>query len=131
MVSAAETREVLKAFQRAVETGDVQGLLDILAPDVVLLSDGGGVKQAVLRPIAGAGKVSRLLASGLGRVAAAVSLWPAQVNGHPALILRLDGEIDTVIAARIDDGLITGIYAVRDPEKLSHVDQETAVSRCL
>ena len=48
--SAAETRDALDAFQRAVETGDLQGLLDMLAPDVVLLGDGGGVKQAVLRP---------------------------------------------------------------------------------
>ena len=129
VVSPAETRGALEAFQRAVETGDVQGLLDILAPDVVLLGDGGGVKQAVLRPVVGADKVARLLAAGLGRIPAAVSLQPAQVNGHPALILRFDGEIDTVIAVRIDDGLITGLYAVRNPEKLSHVERETAVSR--
>src|SRR3954447_17375602 len=48
LVSAAETRDVLASFQRAVETGDLQGLLDMLAPDVVLMGDGGGVKQAVL-----------------------------------------------------------------------------------
>ena len=48
VVSAAETRDALEAFQRAAETGDLQSLLDILAPDVVLLGDGGGVKQAVL-----------------------------------------------------------------------------------
>ena len=51
------------AFQRAVETGDLQGLLDVLAPDVVLLGDGGGIKQAVLRPVVGADKVARLLSS--------------------------------------------------------------------
>src|SRR6266480_655466 len=56
---------LLEAFQRAAETGDLQSLLDILAPDVVALSDGGGVKQAVLRPIVGATKVARLLATGL------------------------------------------------------------------
>src|SRR3954468_11355293 len=56
VVSAAETRDALEAFQRAVQTGDLQGLLDILAPDVVLLSDGGGVKQALLRPISGANR---------------------------------------------------------------------------
>ena len=74
VVSPAETRDALEAFQRAVETGDLQSLLDILAPDVVLLGDGGGVKQAVLRPIVGADKVARLLAAGLGRIAATVSL---------------------------------------------------------
>jgi RNA polymerase sigma-70 factor (ECF subfamily) len=129
VVSAAETRGAFEAFQRAVETGDLQRLLDILAPDVVLLGDGGGVKQAVLRPIVGAGKVARLLTSGLRRITAAASLQPAQVNGYPALILRLNGEIDTVLAVRIDDGLITGLYAMRNPEKLSHMQRETALRR--
>jgi RNA polymerase sigma-70 factor (ECF subfamily) len=129
IVSPAETQDAIEAFQRAAETGDLQSLLDILAPDVVALSDGGGVKQGVLRPIVGADKVARLLATGLGRIAAAVSLQPAQVNGYPALILRLNGEIDTVIAVRIDDGLITGLYAVRNPEKLSHMERETTLRR--
>lgn len=128
VVSQAETRDALKAFQWAVDTGDLQRLLDILAPEVVLLGDGGGVVQAVLSPIVGADKVARVLARGLGRMPAR-SLQPAQVNGCPALVLRLDGEIDTVMALRIDDGLITGLYAVRNPEKLSHMQQETSLRR--
>ena len=129
VVSPAETRVALEAFQRAAETGDLQRLLDILAPDVVFLGDGGGVKQAALAPIVEAGRVARLLAAGLDRIAAAASLHPAQVNGYPALILRLNREIDTVIAVRIDDGLITGLYAVRNPAKLSHMEQETTLRR--
>ena len=128
-VSSVEARAALDAFKRAAETGDLQGLLDILAPDVVLLGDGGGVKQAMPRPVVGAGKVARLLAIGLGRLDGATSLHPAQVNGYPALILRLDGEIDSVVAVRIDDGLITGLYSVRNPEKLSHLERETALRR--
>jgi RNA polymerase sigma-70 factor (ECF subfamily) len=127
-VSAAVARNALGAFQRAVQTGDLQGLLDLLAPDVVLVGDGGGVRQAVPNPIVGADKVGRILAAGLPRLVSA-SIQEAQVNGHPALILRFDGEIDTVMALRIDDGLITGMYAVRNPEKLSRVERETAVSR--
>ena len=129
VVSAAETRDALDAFQRAAETGDLQSLLDILAPDVVFLGDGGGVVQAVLAPVVGADKVARLLAIGLDRIAGAASLQPAQVNGFPALIIRFDDEIDTVIAVRIDDGLITGLYAVRNPEKLSHMERETTLRR--
>ncbi|MEU2042413.1 RNA polymerase sigma-70 factor [Nocardia niwae] len=128
IVSAAETREALEAFQRAIETGDLQNLLDILAPDVVLLGDGGGVVQATLAPVVGAESVARVLAAGLGRLAAA-ERQPAQVNGYPALILRQDGEIDTVVALRIDDGLVTGLYAVRNPEKLSRMQRETILSR--
>ncbi|MBL1081898.1 RNA polymerase sigma-70 factor [Streptomyces actinomycinicus] len=121
--SAAETRAVLEAFHRAVEMGDLQRLLDVLAPDVVLLADGGGVVQAATEPVVGAERVARVL----GRIAA-VSLRPAQVNGRPALILRIGGEVDAVVAMRVDDGLITGLYAVRNPEKLSRLERETALS---
>ncbi|GHB05566.1 RNA polymerase sigma-70 factor [Streptomyces chryseus] len=127
-VSPAEAREVLKAFERAIETGDLQGLLDILAPDVVLLGDGGGVVQAVREPVVGAGPVAELL-SGQGRFGAAASLQPAHVNGCPALILRLSGEIDTVLAVRVDSGLVAGLFVVRNPVKLSHVERATTLRR--
>ncbi|WP_174518224.1 RNA polymerase sigma-70 factor [Streptomyces vietnamensis] len=125
VASAAETRRTVEAFRRAVETGDLQRLLDVLAPDVVLLTDGGGVVRAALEPVVGAEQVAGLL----GRLAATTVLQPARVNGDPALIVRRDGEIDTVLALRIDEGLITGLYAVRNPEKLSHLDRETTLSR--
>jgi RNA polymerase sigma-70 factor (TIGR02957 family) len=125
VVSPAQTRDALAAFQRAIETGDLQSLLDILAPDVVFLGDGGGVVQTALAPVAGADSVANVL----GRIDATASLQPAQVNGYPALIIRLSGEIDTVIAVRIDAGLITGLYAVRNPEKLSRMQSETALRR--
>ncbi len=128
-VPPAEIRAALEAFQRAVETGDVQSLLDILAPDVVALTDGGGVKQAQLRPIVGADSVARFFAATSDSVRAGMSLEPAQANGGPALIVRINGEIDGVVAMRVEDGLVTGLYLVRNPEKLSHVERETAVSR--
>ncbi|MEV6159029.1 RNA polymerase sigma-70 factor [Nonomuraea sp. NPDC052129] len=125
IVSPTETRAAIKAFQRAIETGDLQRLLDILAPDVVLLTDGGGLKQAALAPVVGADQVAHVL----GNLTPVALLQPAQVNGRPALIVRLDGMIDTVVTVRIDGGLITGLYAVRNPEKLSHMEWETTVSR--
>ncbi|MEE1740136.1 RNA polymerase sigma-70 factor [Streptomyces sp. BE147] len=127
-ITPTETRAALDAFKQATETGDLQRLLDLLAPDVVLMGDGGGIKQAVLRPIVGADKVARLLAAGMGRITAA-ELRPVQVNGYPALVLRIDGEVDTVVSVRIDDGLITGLYAMRNPEKLSHMRRETVLRR--
>lgn len=129
VVSPTESRDALEAFQRAVETGDLQNLVDLLAPDVVLLGDGGGVVQAVVRPVVGAHRVARLLSVGLPRVGGTVSVEPVQVNGCPALIVRIDGEIDDVVAVRIDDGLITGLYIVRNPEKMSRIEQETALTR--
>ncbi|MGW7344128.1 RNA polymerase sigma-70 factor [Streptomyces sp. NPDC054854] len=128
-VSAAESRAALGAFRRAVETGDLQGLLDLLAPDVVALSDGGGIKQAMPRPVVGAEKVARALAAGAAVFGPVSAVEATQINGHPALVTRIDGEIDMVVAVRIDDGLVTGLYTVRNPEKLTRVERETALSR--
>jgi len=130
VVSPTENLAAFEAFRTAAETGDLNGLLALLAPDVVFLADGGGVKQAVPRPVVGADKVARLMVVGLGRIAeTTMSLGTVQVNGHPALVVRQDGEIDTVMALRVDGGLVTGVYAVRNPAKLSHVDRETALHR--
>jgi RNA polymerase sigma-70 factor (TIGR02957 family) len=129
VTSPAETEAALAAFQRAVETGDLQGLLEVLAPDVVLVGDGGGRKRAVVRPITGADTAARLMAAGLGRAGTQLTVEPVHVNGGPALILRLDGQLDGVLAVRTEAGLITAIYYVRNPEKLSWLDGETPVSR--
>jgi RNA polymerase sigma-70 factor (TIGR02957 family) len=128
IVSADETRDALAAFQRAIETGDLQGLVDILAPDVVFLGDGGGVVQALPKPIVGADKVAGLLALGLKRLSdATVEL--IQINGQPAMVIRFNGEIDTVTALRVENGLVTGMYAVRNPAKLSRLTEEVTLSR--
>ncbi|MEV5987114.1 RNA polymerase sigma-70 factor [Streptomyces sp. NPDC052051] len=129
IVSPAETRAALEAFQRTVETGDLQSLLDILAPDVVALSDGGGVKRAMLRPVVGVDKVARLLAARWYRRGAERSVELVQVNGGPGLLVRLDGELDGVLTVRVENGYVTGLYHVRNPHKLSRVERETAVSR--
>ena len=128
VVSPSETRAALESFQRAVETGDLQGLLDVLAPEVVLVSDGGGVKQAALRPIIGAEKVVRFILSGIGKTEGTLTSDPTVVNGNPALVVRLDGEIDGVIAIRVEDARIAGLYYVRNPEKLTRVESETPLT---
>ncbi|TYB66702.1 RNA polymerase sigma-70 factor [Nonomuraea sp. PA05] len=117
-------RAALHSFQRAFETGDLQGLLDVLAPEVVLISDGGGVKQAAPRPIAGAGKVARFIVGGLGKAQVTLTGEPTLVNGGPALVLRVNGEIDGVIAASVEDGRIAGLYYVRNPYKLTRIASE-------
>ncbi|MEU4573511.1 RNA polymerase sigma-70 factor [Nonomuraea sp. NPDC023979] len=127
--SPAEHRAALRAFQRAVETGELQSLLDILAPDVVALSDGGGVRHALLRPVVGAGKVARLLAGGWWRRDADRTAELVQINGGPGLLIRLNGEIDGVVAVRLENGYVTGAYHVRNPEKLSRIERQTIVSR--
>ncbi len=128
VVSAEQTRAALVSFQRALATGDLQGLLDVLAPDVVLVADGGGVRQAALRPILGAAKVVRYLTGTMAKNALPVTAGLAVLNGSPALVVRLDGELDGVIAVRIEDGRVSGLYYVRNPDKLTRVELATALT---
>ncbi|AWZ10304.1 RNA polymerase subunit sigma-24 [Streptomyces sp. ICC1] len=129
-VSPSETRAALESFQRALENGDLQGLLAVLAPEVVYMGDGGGIKHAALRPVLGAHNVARLFAGIAGRAGTTVvALGPTVVNGTPALAVHLDGEFDGVIAVHVADALITGLYFVRNPEKLSHATAETTLTR--
>ena len=65
----------------------------------------------------------------LKRIPASATLHPAEVNGRPALVLRMDGVLDTVIGVRIEDGRIAEFHAVRNPEKLSHMDRVTRLHR--
>ncbi|MEU3251815.1 sigma-70 family RNA polymerase sigma factor [Streptomyces sp. NPDC006997] len=118
VVSPAEAQGTLEAFRQAIETGAPRRLL---APDVVLLTDGGGAVQATLTPVVGADRVAAAL-TGTG---ARVSVRPTQVNGCPALSLHVDGNLDTVLAVRATDGLVTALYAVRNPEQPPHLDQRT------
>ncbi|MEU9250578.1 RNA polymerase sigma-70 factor [Streptomyces sp. NPDC048270] len=128
VATASETRAALESFQRALVTGDIQGLLDVLAPEVVLLSDGGGIKQAARRPIAGADKVARFMSGGLGKNDRPMTVGPTVVNGSPALAVHLDGELDGIMAVRVEAGRITGLYYVRNPHKLTRAASETALT---
>ncbi|RAY11289.1 RNA polymerase subunit sigma-24 [Actinomadura craniellae] len=127
-VSPEETRAVLDSFQRALVTGDLQGLLDVLAPDVVFVSDGGGLRQAALRPVAGVDKVLAYMAGSVAKAGGAFTSEPTTVNGNPGLILRLDGVIDGVLAFRVENTRVTGLYYVRNPEKLTRVESETPLT---
>ncbi|MET7281845.1 RNA polymerase sigma-70 factor [Kribbella sp. NPDC005582] len=128
-VSPTEARGALEAFRRAVDTGDLQGFLDMLAPDVVLIGDGGGVRQAVLNPIVGSDRVGRILGAGIPRLTGVLTAESIQLNGAPGLLLRMDGEIEQVMAFHMHEGLITGMYVVRNPQKLERLEQETTLLR--
>ncbi|GAA4362549.1 RNA polymerase sigma-70 factor [Nocardioides caricicola] len=123
----AQYERVLRQFMHAASTGNVQALMDVLAPDVVLVSDGGGVKRAALRPILGADKVARFLTG--ASIDVPVTLELVNVNGAPGIHILLDGRIETVVSAVLEDGLIAGLYAVRNPEKLARVDTVVALTR--
>ena len=118
----AESAAVLERFAVASATGDLQALMDVLAPDVVLLSDGGGFKQAALRPIFGSDKVGRWLLGVLAKPTPGVSRTEfGMVNGRPATLVYVDDELDTVGTFECADGLVTGLYLIRNPSKLAKV----------
>ncbi len=127
-VSRAEQQAAVDRFQAALTTGDVQGLLDVLAPDVVVVADGGGVVPAAIRPISGAKTVARLLArfSGGWRDARIETTW---LNGAPALRIDPAGEFDTAISLTVEGGRITRIYAIRNPLKLDGLDSAATLTR--
>lgn len=127
-VTARQAEAVVEAFQRALETRDLRGLLDVLAPDVVAISDGGGIKQAAPRPIIGADKVARFIVGGLTKNAVTLTVEPTTINGSPALALHVDGEFDGVMAMHVENAHITGLYFVRNPQKLTRIDTETPLT---
>jgi RNA polymerase sigma-70 factor (TIGR02957 family) len=126
-VSAAEQQQVVERFLAAVRRGDLQGLLDVLAPNVVAVADGGGVAPAVLRPVDGAERVARLFVRGL----ATAGLQPHLVwlNGSPAVRLDIDNEIVAAVSLVVEDGRIARIYAINNPHKLARLDEVAALTR--
>jgi RNA polymerase sigma-70 factor (ECF subfamily) len=127
-VSHAEQAAVVERFLAAVRVGDLAGLLDVLAPGVVLVADGGGVVAAARRPVEGADRVAPLLGS-VVRLAPGFDAMPMWLNGAPGARIDLGGALDTVVSLVIEDGRITRIYAIRNPHKLSRLGQETELSR--
>jgi RNA polymerase sigma-70 factor (ECF subfamily) len=124
-VPAAHVDAVVRRFLAAAAGGDLQELMDVLAPDVVLLTDGGGKVNAALRPIEGPEKVVRFL----GGVAAkgAGDDWiagPTYLNGAPAVLVRFEGEVVVAIQLRIDAGRVSELYLVRNPDKLARLEGE-------
>jgi RNA polymerase sigma-70 factor (ECF subfamily) len=127
-VDCAEQQAAVERFLAALQTGDVQGLLDVLAPDVVVVADGGGMVPAVRRPIEGAEAVARLLAK-FAQVAPRARVDTVWLNGAPAARIDLAGELDTAVTFVVEDGRIARIYAIRNPHKLARLDEEATLSR--
>jgi RNA polymerase sigma-70 factor (TIGR02957 family) len=127
-VSKSEQQQAVERFLAALSTGDVQGLMDVLAPDVVLVADGGGVAAAFLRPVAGAKRVAAML-SGLSRFAPDAQLGTLWLNGALGVRIDRDGELDTAVTFAVENGRITRIYAIRNPHKLGGVDEPAPLAR--
>ncbi|MFD5174580.1 RNA polymerase sigma-70 factor [Nocardia sp. NPDC058379] len=123
IATPAEAQSVVERFSIAAATGDVQALMDVLAPDVVYIADGGGVVNAVRRPVLGPDKVARLVigllqkGDRLGEMGVRVGVF----NAMPGVAVTIDGVLDQVTSIEVTDGVITAVYCVRNPEKLGAV----------
>lgn len=127
-VDRTEQERVVERFLAALTTGDVQGLMEVLAPDVVVVADGGGIVAAARRPVVGADKVTAFLSkfAPFAEVAVVDTLW---VNGALGGRIVLNGKLDTVISFVLEEGRISRMYAVRNPQKLGRLDEAANLAR--
>ncbi|WP_030567547.1 RNA polymerase sigma-70 factor [Streptomyces aureocirculatus] len=121
-VSRSEQQAVVERFLAALRTGELQELLDVMAPDVVMIADGGGIAAAAAAPVHGAASVAHLLARP-GRVVSVV--W---LNGAPAGRVELEGRLATVSLV-VENGKVTRIHAVANPHKLTRLAEPAELVR--
>jgi RNA polymerase sigma-70 factor (ECF subfamily) len=120
-VDRDELIEIVSAFVAAAAQGDLAGLVNVLDPDVVLRSDGGGVIPAARRPVRGAESVAKLLGHGLVRLYTGTEVFLTEVNGSPGVLMYRDGAVLGVASVVVAGGRITEIDLVVNPEKLRRV----------
>ncbi|WP_069385558.1 RNA polymerase sigma-70 factor [Cellulosimicrobium cellulans] len=128
-VDRAEQQRVVDRFVAALETGDVQALMDVLAPDVVLVPDGGGIAGAARRPVVGADRIARYLVGGIGKARGAFAMERAWLNGATGLRVEVDGVLAAAVSLVVEDGRVTRILGVANPDKLARLDAEAPLAR--
>jgi RNA polymerase sigma-70 factor (ECF subfamily) len=124
-VSRSEQQAVVERFLAALRTGQLQKLMEVMAPDVVLVADGGGLAGAALAPVHGAELVARVLAR-----ASQSSFWSTIVwlNGAPAGRIEVAGE-PSAVSLVVEDGRVARVYLFRNPLKLARLDQPADLAR--
>jgi RNA polymerase sigma-70 factor (ECF subfamily) len=119
----AERDELVRSFFAAAERGDLDGLIELLAEDVIVHGDGGGKVPQWYEPIIGADKVARLFAQ-MGRQTETLgaTFEPHRINGQPGVIFRgPHGGVFSVMSIEVVDGRVATIRSVVNPDKLGHL----------
>ena len=125
-VSRSEQQAVVERFLTALRTGQLLELMEVMAPDVVLIADGGGLVAAARTPIHGAEQVAKLLAR--ADRAAAFETTTVWLNGAPAGRIEIDGQL-AAVSLVVENGRVTRIYAVANPQKLTRLDEPAELAR--
>jgi len=115
--SAEEQREVVEAFLAATENGDIASLLELLDPEVTFRADGGGLVNAARKVFTGAERVAHIITALARNPRARFRAFPVLINGAPGLLLEMR-DSPSVVSFTVDQGRITEIDVVRNPEKL-------------
>lgn len=124
--------ELFQRFLEAVGSGEMAGLVELLAKDVELHSDGGGKAIAVPNVICGADKVARGIIGSLKRLVPRDMVRRiATINGKPGLINYRNGQPHSVLTFDVVDEKIQAIYIITNPEKLAHIQTPTSASSVL
>ncbi|MEU3067367.1 RNA polymerase sigma factor SigJ [Streptomyces sp. NPDC006906] len=118
-VDPAERRDLTERFLAAASGGGIEQLLSLLAPDVRLVSDGGGRAKAARRVIETAGKVGRFLFAVAGALDPGGEIRVMELNGGPAVVHFIGGKADTVFQIEVGQGVIQCAYIICNPDKLS------------
>jgi RNA polymerase sigma-70 factor (ECF subfamily) len=116
-----EAERLTGEFLQACATGDLDGLVRILADDAVLYSDGGGKVAAARVPIAGAERIARFFLGVIKKSPADLQVRHVRVNGRPGVVVAEHGRVVDVLTFDVADGRITACFAVRNPDKLTRV----------
>jgi RNA polymerase sigma-70 factor (ECF subfamily) len=111
------------AFLAAAQDGDLDGLIELLSADAVLISDGGPDRHAARRPVVGPERIARFVANVTKRMAPDSVSQMAEVNGVPGLVVRqgFDGPAEFALAIECDEHSIHHLYVVINPDKLQHL----------
>lgn len=113
-------------FLDASAGGGIEQLIEVLAPDVTLTSDGGGKARAALRQVTGSAKVARLLHGLITRPKAGLDVREldtalAEINSRPGLVYSRDGQTVAAVAWEVSGGLVTAIQLILNPDKLAAI----------
>ncbi|GIH16696.1 RNA polymerase sigma-70 factor [Rugosimonospora africana] len=124
-VSRSEQQAVVERFLAALRTGRLEELMEVMAPDVVLIADGGGVAAAVLAPVHGAESVAKVLTRSSRAEFVLTTTW---LNGALAGRIEVAGE-PAAVSLLVEDGQVTQIYLIRNPRKLTRLDAPADLAR--
>jgi RNA polymerase sigma factor (sigma-70 family) len=116
--------EVTQRFVDAIVGGDLNALMEVLAPDVTLWADGGGKARAAgLHPVQGRDKIARLIVGdATRRPVQSLDVQYRWINGDPSAVLLSGDTPFAVVVLDVDGDAISGIYAVTNPEKLARLE---------